>query len=674
MHSFDVFDTSLVRTVAVPEDLFLLVAVSVLEKSGAELTTENVIEIARLRREAEVSARRARDTDDITLRDIYRRIDLPFGIDAGDMMQQELEVESSVVRAISSTKRDVETTRQQGEKVVFVSDTPLPTDHVSKMLLDVGLATDGDPVYASGDLGMAKWSGRLFDHVRQMEQPTGEWIHTGDHPQSDVRVPARKGIGTVRYRDAELTSSERILLQESLGEPWERSLIAGVSRAVRLSNADDALHPGLAEIVSGVVGPLLSSYVAWVLRDAAQTGIERLYFVSRDGDLLLQIVSELEGSLPGDTPDCRYLYGSRLAWLFPAITEMRRDDLGWLLHAEPTLGEALAKLHIDPENIAEVLHSHGFSGRDLDLRIGDDDRERFWRVIEDPAVGSMVLPIAAEAREATLAYLQQEGLMSSGRWALVDVGWLLRSKTALKQLLSMTGHGDVAFGYYLALGRPRAPMTDTGPFKAFALPEDDHRVDTLYSHAMVIEEAFLSAEHGTVIGYEWDGEEARPTLAPYAEDPRRIQYLRNLRRLLSAYVHEASKAGIYRDNLEGLRAGAIASCHDFLSNPKASLVESLAWMEAVETVSHEESRIRRLAVPLESRDIAAFVVEKTLPNIQSVQKRARVRRYFWPEGSLALSQPWVRWLWNTAEALQWRELLQLPKKAVRRILRALKRS
>lgn len=45
-----------------------------------------------------------------------------------------------------------------------------------------------------------------------------------------------------------------------------------------------------------------------------------------------------------------------------------------------------------------------------------------------------MLPRAEREREAALAYLEQEGLISPGRWALVDVGWKLRSQWALKRM------------------------------------------------------------------------------------------------------------------------------------------------------------------------------------------------------------------------------------------------
>lgn len=604
--------------------------------------------------------------------EVYNHMNLtPWDIAPERMMEEELRLEVELVRPIEATRLKVAILRQTGARVIFISDTPLPVSHLRRMLQNAGLAMAQDPIYASGELGLTKASGRLFDHVGNAEQPTDGWVHIGDHPYSDVAVPRAKGIEAFLFAGAALNRNERALARAAGGEPWERSLIAGVSRSVRLSNSNDSDEEELAalgDIVSGVVAPLLTCFVAWFLRDAVESGVERLYFVSRDGDLLLRIVSNLAETMP--VPDCRYLYGSRRAWLFPAITRIDRDELDWLLDESPRLGDILAKLRLERAEMQDLLRAHGFAPCDIDRRLTDSELERFWALMEEPEVASRVLHQAERAREKTLAYLADEGLTSPGRWALVDVGWKLRSQQALRRLLETVGRGDSVAGYYLAVARRRAAMHDTGPYRAMAMPETDERVDTLVSHAMVIEEAFLSADHGSVVGYQWEEGRAAPVLGGWVGDPRRKAHLAKLRDVMSAFVREATAVGILDNDIEPLRDGALAATSAFLRTPTQAEATAVAWIAAIDDLSHEPTRARRLAVPLGAGDVVRRFAMRNLGRLNRVQRfRSEPPRYFWEEGSVALSPPWLRPLLRAASVVRLKTILYVPLQMMQRLRR-----
>ncbi|MGH8915026.1 MAG: hypothetical protein ACRDZM_10995, partial [Acidimicrobiia bacterium] len=560
MHSFDVFDTSLVRTLAVPEHLFFILAEALLLRRGDDVSKEKIVDLARLRIQAARSARRASDRDDVPLEEIYRHMDLEsWGITTTEMIEEELRLESESARPVARTRTELERLRGEGEQVVFISDTPLPAPHQRKMLEFAGMAHPDDRLYTSGDVGLTKSSGRLFDYVLEREGDRPDrWVHHGDHPHSDVEVVRRRGIGAAPFFDARLGRYERILLAAGEDEPWIRSRIAGVSRVARLmagTRTDDGGFSALPELAAGVVAPLLTCFVAWVIREANHAGVERLYFVSRDGDILLQIVRELEKRMP--VPECRYLYGSRQAWLLPAISSVNRSDLYWILDESPTLMDLLAKLSLDRADVSHLLNDHGFSQSDLTRRLGEEEIERFWELVGHPDVSSLVLSRAEAARGAASAYLEQEGLTSPGRWALVDVGWKLRSQWALKRLLGTIGHGDAVAGYYLAVSQRRPSMAETGPYRALFMEEDHEEVQHLLSHAMVLEEAFLSADHGPLTGYGWNEGRSVPVLQEWEDNPRRRRFLADLRRVVAIYAKEALKAGILQDDLGQLRRGVL---------------------------------------------------------------------------------------------------------------------
>lgn len=657
MHSFDVFDTCLVRSVADPDAMFFLAAESVLRQGGKEPTSEETADLARLRREALDAAWSASDREDVSLEAIYQQIDLGhWGISPRAMMQEELRLESEAMRPITKTLKRLEQVRARGQRVVFISDTPIPSGHLTEMLRSAGFTDGGDPVYTSGDLGLTKLSGSLFDHVQITEGVVpDDWIHHGDHPLSDIKVPKARGIAVEPCTEGSLTRYERALLDEGGGQSWARAEVAGVSRVARVTAHAEPSDSALVGLAAGVVAPLLTGFVAWVLQRAKEQGLDRLYFVSRDGDILLHIVEQLRQQMR--VPECRYLYGSRRAWQLPAITAVNPDDLYWLLDERPTLSDLLAKLSLEPREVVEELRAHRL---DESVRrvLETDELERFWSFVAEPEIESLVLSRANQARETTLAYLEQEGLTSQGDWALVDVGWKLRSQEALKRILDTVGLGDAVSGYYMAVASSRQPMSQTGAFQTLLMPEESDRARILLSRATVVEEAFLSADHGSVTAYAWDDGRPVPVFGKWIKEVPRTRYLARIREVVSIYAREALNSRILEDHWHLVWDGALRNANELLSHPTRAEARTVASFTAVSGSSHEETSSRPLASPLGVADALGQFLARNLGRLPVVQRyRRRPRRWFWEEGSLALSSPLIRFLYRFTSRLRLRAIV-----------------
>ena len=74
------------------------------------------------------------------------------------------------------------------------------------------------------------------------------------------------------------------------------------------------------ELAARKLFPALSAFTRWVLGRAGEEGISRLYFLARDGWFPFRLARRLAAAW--DLPvECRYLYGSRLAWRLPLYRE-----------------------------------------------------------------------------------------------------------------------------------------------------------------------------------------------------------------------------------------------------------------------------------------------------------------------------------------------------------------
>jgi hypothetical protein len=97
------------------------------------------------------------------------------------------------------------------------------------------------------------------------------------------------------------------------GGPGGVRLAAAAAIVRQEVQARSARDGAIRDVSAGVAGPFLTAYVLWLLFDAQARGIERLYFLSRDGEVLLGLADILAPRL-GITIERRYLYASRRAW------------------------------------------------------------------------------------------------------------------------------------------------------------------------------------------------------------------------------------------------------------------------------------------------------------------------------------------------------------------------
>lgn len=429
--SFDVFDTLLVRVQARPGDLFLQLGA---ELSAAGFKVPAAEEFARLRQQAELSARRTASSGEVTLDEIYAALAIALGWDAATHDQardRELDLEARSLKPVPPMLARVNAARAGADAVWFLSDMYLPSTFIERVLRRAGCFRDGDKLFVSGEHRASKARGDLFATARATaSRPVTEWKHVGDNPHSDELMPRAQGIHAELWQSAALNRYEQSGRGTGEAELW-RSLLAGAMRRARLANPEsEPARRIIWDTGCDIVGPLLFGFVHWCLEQATRRGLRRLYFVARDGQLLHFLAQQLAPAWGFDI-ECRYLHGSRQAW-----------------------------------------HPAAADG-------------------------------ANELRASALGYLQQEGLIDGTPWAMVDIGWHGNLQRSVERLLAAGGSAESVTGLYFGLV-PGAEDTVGQSRLGYwnQLPARGHGVLRL-NHALW--EIFLSADHGSVLGYREAG-------------------------------------------------------------------------------------------------------------------------------------------------------------------------
>ena len=659
-YSFDVFDTCLTRIYANPEVVFHFLALEVL-KTSENNSKELISEFARLRIQAELHARKFSHQEDISLNKIYEHFyELKaWNVSPEEVMSAEIQIELDSVRPIATIKQQILKLKQEGKRILFISDMYLPHSVVEQMLVEHGFAEKNDPIYVSGTIGLTKRSGNLFKYVLEKEGISKRNLHhTGNNARVDYLSPRRLGIKAYLFTKELPNRYEKAIIHSNIKEPWIYSQIAGISRATRLTSCcHEEPQKDLSEaanIAANVIAPLLSSFVAWVFQDARERGLERLYFVARDGFILLKIVRAMFGET---TPSFHYLYGSRQAWNVPSVFKVDKKDLEFLIFNGQSSAPAhnLKRLNIDPEEISAVLVEHGFPKSSWKDQLEGDGITRFWSVIEHPEVAKLILNRARSSRDSALDYFEQEGLLLDNKWALVDIGWTLRTQSSLRKILSSRGQSYTR-GYFLGISNNRYFASDYGICHGFIVEEFINNsaklaIKTLFQNRGLIDQVFTMADHGSTIGYTYqENGQVIPKTAAVLHNPKRQQFLERVHATTLTYTQEIAKTNLAEEYLDEIKSAALLTTQIFISRPTRKEVRAIAKIP----VSDDPNELRTVPLARSLNIFDLYTIAKDLTLRMKNKQLAQTKGtsgilykdfnwgFYWLEGSVAISGFWPK--------------------------------
>jgi hypothetical protein len=187
----------------------------------------------------------------------------------------------------------------------------------------------------------------------------------------------------------------------------------------------------LVDVAAGVVAPVLTSFVLWLFRQAEERGLKRLYFLSRDAEILLQIARRIAPMI-GSTVELRYLYASRLAWNSAVSSPEKNPHLWYSVVYQSAIGftnaELLGRIGLDAADLERITASSRKAWSST------SDREILRTTLKTLEAEGILATLAERNKALVLEYLQQEGLFDDTPHAVVDVGWRGTQHDALIEL------------------------------------------------------------------------------------------------------------------------------------------------------------------------------------------------------------------------------------------------
>lgn len=520
IYSFDVFETCIVRVWAKPSDLFW--------ELGEQLRQEKLIEISadswqQMRIKAESAARDASKTGEVSVEQIYQQLARLLGwstTQTEQAMHKEIALELASLRPVPAIQKRIQALQQANERLIYMSDMYLSEETIRTFLKENNVWSPGSSLYVSSEIGMSKSNGKLFPHCLGQESvKPSQLTHIGDNLHSDVKMAKKQGVKVEPISQTHLNRYEGTIADTTQLPLKFRSLLAGASRLTRLQSQETSPDKQVIwDTTASAVAPMLFGFVHWCLVEAQRRKIQRLYFVARDGQILHKIAQVICKNW-GYNIDCRYLYGSRQAWHQPAIQEIGKDELDWIL-ADIQAGTQFIsirstcdRVNISPEQIKDVLSRYGFPEAKWDLNLQQRERDLLRQVFTEKEVTELILSTAATYREKVIGYFHQEGIGDGVPFGFVDVGWSGRIQRSFSRLLDMAGlypESGVCGFYFAFHNRVKSFQND----RLLAYFDDtDSPIDRYpLSKYRYLYELFVAADHGSTMNYERCGEQYIPVL------------------------------------------------------------------------------------------------------------------------------------------------------------------
>lgn len=631
--SLDVFDTALTRCWARPEHVHLACAHRLREAGLIDLDDSAWFA---LRRSAEQQAVRARGDDLARLADIYALLAAQqFWTPTQSAQAQAIEcdVELSSVWPVAALRQWWFAQAQPGRARCFLSDMYLPTAQLQGMLARCGYAIEQQDIWVSAQLGASKSSGALYRLVAEsLGAKPASMMHVGDNCRSDVEQARRFGAIAHEVNAARLTRFEQRVAEAPQAPLLLRSIIAGSIKAARLSDQAPLGNPMWQEVHDfgrDQAGPLLTVYVWWLLHDAQAKNLHRLYFLSRDGQVLLEIARRLQAEGVATHVELRYLHGSRQAWFAASIIRWDEDEVFQILDEPHDLFNAAPKLakRLGFEN-AQALEA--LWPQAAAACVGADNNRAVARALVTSVPATVALAHTERIRSLVHRYLQQEGLLGSAVVGIVDLGWRGRLQLTLDRILKHpacgSSHAPRLHGYYIALLKPMqehdsSTLLDCG-VQPVSLPAPAHLLEML-----------CEADHGSTRGYALhSGGFVRPLFDAHCDPTVDAWGLRAYRQGLLSFADVFAKSARLLPESMHERAPLEAMFHvlanAWMHHAPAASARAFARMPTTYSASHEG--LKELAPALPAAD--AWVRAITLG-----RWRLSNRRTPWLAGSLARS-------------------------------------
>lgn len=565
--SFDVFDTLIKRSVAMPTDLFLLV------ERWCENTAKDIPPgFAQKRREAELHAN-AKMGAPARLDDIYNELKVYYGASVDELKEIELRFELSGCQPNLPCVELFNRCIEDGKTVVLISDMYLPATFIEEMLGKCNIH-GYKKLFVSCEIGARKKDGSLYRTVmHELQIHPRQLYHIGDNLRVDFLVPISLGMRAahINYGLEKFCKNPKGLTEEDAFS--YRTMQACMQNcSVKMSEHE--------KMGCRVFGPQLYGFTQWLLKRLRDNSIHDVYFMAREG-YTMKLAFDALGI---EDIRSQYLYCSRRSYQVPMIWRNSQFDnviIPFCHKREMTCRKFLLSIGLPADAYIGKAASYGVQ-MDRLYEKGSFYKDEAIRMFYD-SIRVDVEKNSKEEYDALVAYLRSLDMQE--QIAVVDIGYNGSMQFALKELIDIEGWNIKVKGFYAGT-RSESPfirekkITAEGYwYDAWKCEESKILKDAIGLTGVLPEVEYLKTQ-GSVSRFIIENGISKPVFLPYENDQNKTKNSNGIE-FIESYQSGAIRFVRYMLDvipLEAIHISSVSAIYDFLRmGISPTLKEAVLW-------------------------------------------------------------------------------------------------
>ncbi|NCP98065.1 hypothetical protein GW796_08715 [archaeon] len=450
--SFDLFDTLVESTFFENSDLFELMSPEVESFLG-----KKNFNFKKIRLLAEKLAHKNKKTETIDLNDIYAEIKTLTNLEKSHIMEIE-KIELCYEQRFYQTKNIGQqiygVAKSLNKKIIIVTDTYLPRFFIEGLLERTGY-TDYDELFLTSDIGLSKKTGNIFPYVcKKMYCDEKYFLHIGDDEIEDVKNPQIYGINTMSI----LSSKESYINSFYYQNIWKNNesnnilstrLIHGLLALNFYKTIDNqslnsdkiAFNQDPHRLGYFGLGPILLSYIQWIIQKSQDDYTKHIYFLSNNGSFIKKAYDTISRYYSQAPIGYELLASSQIC----KIAKLCKPHELFFKIEEPYSNINIKDLFLDRFSIniskhLDILEKHGLTINSVvDQSINE---KQVFSIFEE--LISTITTNSDNEKNYYSAYLRYNNLPNPDHSALVDIGF----KENIQSTISEIAKQKIG-GYYL---------------------------------------------------------------------------------------------------------------------------------------------------------------------------------------------------------------------------------
>lgn len=293
--SFDIFDTLIFRPFSNPTDLFYMIGVE-----------NKYLDFSKIRAEMEALSRSEKTMQlgihEINIDNIYSHIEKYTGLKHKTSVNLEFQTEFKLCFANPYMKKVFDILKNNNKNIIITSDMYLKKDMLCNILEHCGYSGYSN-LFVSCDFLESKHSGKLYDKIKSIMGKSLSYVHIGDNIFADIQQAKKHEFDAIYYKNVNQTGMNYRCDDMSC-------IVGSAYRGIVNSKLHSGVEKYSMEYEYGYVygGLFVLGYCNFIHEYVKTNNIDKVLFLSRDGDILKKIYDQL---YPQNNSE--YVYWSRLA-------------------------------------------------------------------------------------------------------------------------------------------------------------------------------------------------------------------------------------------------------------------------------------------------------------------------------------------------------------------------